>query len=77
MDKRRKPAFRFTAAADVALLKEVIVLEPYSAPHGEINKRWQTIVKNVGELYSAEAARKRFASILAEFKSENADQIRS
>ncbi|OXA37796.1 CUE domain-containing protein 2 [Folsomia candida] len=76
-ERKRKPAFRFKAGDDISLLREVIVEEPFAAPHGEINRRWESIVGRLGGKYSAETARKRFLLLVAEFKSENADQIKS
>lgn len=74
--KGRKKPYRFNAAADVILLKEVVVEEPYSAPHGEASKRWDAVVTNIGNLYSPETARKRFSALLVEFKKQDAAQIR-
>ena len=74
--KARKSAFRFNAAADIALLKEVLVVEPYAAPHGETSKRWNSIVSSSGSKFTSETARKRLAHLISQFKANNAQQIR-
>ena len=74
--KARKTAIRFHAVHDIAMLREVVVSEPYAAPHGEIAKRWATIVKSLGDGFTVDTCRKRFSVMIDHFKSKNAEQLR-
>ncbi|KAI9342185.1 hypothetical protein DFJ73DRAFT_944587 [Zopfochytrium polystomum] len=43
----RKPAIRFTIEMDIALMKEVISIEPFKAKFGETAGAWVTVANNV------------------------------
>ena len=80
--KRRKPTFRFRAGADVDLLKEVMNLQPFDAPHGETASRWEAVANNLCSVYGdgslvPKACRTRFDDLVEAFKTQQMDALRA
>ncbi|ETV97437.1 hypothetical protein H310_09765 [Aphanomyces invadans] len=78
---KRKPAYRFTIAADVDLLKEVVLVAPFDAGYGQTTARWDEIGDNMrsihGEAVTAICCRRRFDELLAAFKKATLKALRS
>lgn len=68
----RKKAFRFTAGKDVDLLKEIINIKPFDAPHGQTMERWKSVASNLCVIYGDRAVthvttKARFTDIMDAF----------
>ncbi|RHY20134.1 hypothetical protein DYB32_010101 [Aphanomyces invadans] len=78
---KRKTAFRFTIAADVDLLKEVVLVAPYDAAYGQTTARWDEIGDNMrgihGDAITALGCRKRFDDLLSAFKKATLKALRA
>ncbi|KAJ1552174.1 hypothetical protein HK096_001122 [Nowakowskiella sp. JEL0078] len=46
-NSKKKHAFRFTIAFDIALLKEVYNIQPFAAAHGKTKTVWTTVSENI------------------------------
>ncbi|RHZ07056.1 hypothetical protein DYB31_011669 [Aphanomyces astaci] len=79
--QRRKTAFRFKGCTDVELLKEVIYVRPYEAPHGEVRKRWTEVTEHLQRLYgdgiTVNATRKRFDDLMTAFNANTMAALRA
>ncbi|RHZ32232.1 hypothetical protein DYB37_012664 [Aphanomyces astaci] len=79
--QRRKTAFRFKGCTDVELLKEVIHVQPYEAPHGEVRKRWTEVTEHLQRLYgdgiTVNATRKRFDDLMTAFHANTMAALRA
>ncbi|RHY94951.1 hypothetical protein DYB37_001306 [Aphanomyces astaci] len=78
--QRRKTAFRFKGCTDVELLKEVIHVRPYEAPHGEVRKRWTKVTEHLQRLHgvgiTVNATRKRFDDLMTAFHADSMAALR-
>ncbi|GMF62454.1 unnamed protein product [Phytophthora fragariaefolia] len=72
---RKKKKFFLTQEADLALLKEILSVEPYAAEHGDKASRYQLVAENLSEHLEAElqdrTVKGRLKLLLAEFKRED------
>ncbi|RLN70390.1 hypothetical protein BBJ28_00020493 [Nothophytophthora sp. Chile5] len=70
--KAKKLRFFFSTAADLALLKEVGNLRPYSAGHGNKGQLYETVAANMSESFNAAlTARMVKEHLVSEFKAED------
>ncbi|KAG9417097.1 hypothetical protein AC1031_001485 [Aphanomyces cochlioides] len=80
-DSKRKAAFRFMTSSDIDLLKEVIHIQPFDAPHGQTAARWLVIESNLkaiyGESISSKGCRTRFGDLLLAFKQDTLTALRA
>ncbi|KAG9415562.1 hypothetical protein AC1031_009009 [Aphanomyces cochlioides] len=80
-DSKRKAAFRFKTSSDIDLLKEVIHIQLFDAPHGQTAARWLVIENNMkaiyGESISSKGCRTRFGDLLLAFKQDTLTALRA
>ncbi|CAK4312458.1 unnamed protein product [Aphanomyces euteiches] len=80
-ENKRKHAFRFKAASDVDLLKEVIYVQPFDAPFGQTKLRWDEVADQVTDIYgdvvTVMCCRKRFDDLMSAFKHDTVKALRA
>ena len=75
-DARRKKPFRFTPSDDIALLKEVIAVNPYE---GNIARTWVQVAENLlreDMRVDSRRCRERTQLLLDYFRKEDTDMLR-
>ncbi|KAG1683429.1 hypothetical protein DVH05_027492 [Phytophthora capsici] len=76
LQKRKRRKFYFSQTADLALLKEMLAVEPYAGAHGQIGARYQRVADNltahlrVKPKLSERTVKERFTLLMEEFKSD-------
>ncbi|KAG9408113.1 hypothetical protein AC1031_021350 [Aphanomyces cochlioides] len=74
-EKKRKSAYRFKAASDIDLLKEVMLIQPFAAAYGQTKSRWEEISDNF--VLTGQGCRKRFDDLIAAFKEQSTASLRA
>lgn len=71
---RKKQVF-FTQVADIALVKEMLITEPYAADNGQKKRKYELLTANLINHLSVKLGdlivKNRLVLLLAEFKMEN------
>ncbi|KAG9407141.1 hypothetical protein AC1031_001837 [Aphanomyces cochlioides] len=80
-ENKRKHAFRFKAASDIDLLKEVIHIQPFDAHFGQTKSRWDEVGNHMMEIYGDKVTvvgcRKRFDNLIHAFKQDAVKSLRA
>lgn len=76
---KRKRQFRFSAAADVMLLREVVAVNPFEQRYGNVLRAWQSIAQKLaahGILVDGRRCRERTQRLLEVYKKEDFQKLR-
>ncbi|KAG9409833.1 hypothetical protein AC1031_020139 [Aphanomyces cochlioides] len=80
-EKKRKSAYRFKAASDIDLLKEVMLIQPFAAAYGQTKSCWEEFSDNLcaiyGSVLTGQGCRKRFDDLMAAFKEQSTASLRA
>ncbi|KAG9415752.1 hypothetical protein AC1031_000130 [Aphanomyces cochlioides] len=81
-DGKRKDVFRFKAATDVDVLREVMRIQPFSADYGQTGRRWDELSRCMCEIHgdgsvNSYSCRRRFEDLLQNFKKDNMASLRA
>ncbi|KAJ3028475.1 UNVERIFIED_CONTAM: hypothetical protein HDU68_001622 [Siphonaria sp. JEL0065] len=82
---KRKQAYRFNAATDIALLKEIEHIQPYDAPHGQKAERWVEVSSRFNQACdfggnktaTPKNCQNRFEELIKRFKQDEMDSLRA
>ncbi|KAG1701906.1 hypothetical protein DVH05_010397 [Phytophthora capsici] len=78
-DKRasKRKKFHFTAEDDLALLREILNVQPFAAKHGSVTARYQDVTDNLNEhleeTLSLRTVKERFFLLVKEFKTTDSE----
>ncbi|EQC28599.1 hypothetical protein SDRG_13678, partial [Saprolegnia diclina VS20] len=79
--QKRKTAFRFRCASDIDLLREVVYIQPFAAPHGQTTDRWTKVATHVARIHGSgitpNNVRKRFDDLMSAFKQDSLSTLRA
>ncbi|KDO25913.1 hypothetical protein SPRG_08854 [Saprolegnia parasitica CBS 223.65] len=79
--QKRKTAFRFRCASDIDLLREVVYIQPFAAPHGQTTDRWTKVATQVAQIHGSgitpNNVRKRFDDLMSAFKQDSLSTLRA
>ncbi|KAF4029597.1 hypothetical protein GN244_ATG18691 [Phytophthora infestans] len=71
-ESKQAKKFHFTTGDDLALLREILSVQPYAAKHGSVTARYQDVADNfnehLGEELSLRTIKERFFLLLKDFK---------
>jgi hypothetical protein len=74
---RKSKKFYFTPADDLALLREILSVQPYAAKHGSITSRYQEVTDNLNEHLqtdlSVRTVKEHFFLLVKEFKATDCE----
>jgi hypothetical protein len=65
--RKRKCQFRFSNRDDIALVREIASISPFTAPHGKKESAWQVVTKNFNNLIEPTRPRVSTATIVRHF----------
>ncbi|ETW04692.1 hypothetical protein H310_03851 [Aphanomyces invadans] len=78
MGKAMHKQLAWSADMDLALLREVVRVEPYDGEYGTLTVRWKTIASSLSTLFECDipyrSARDHFESMVERFKSTDKAQ---
>ncbi|KAJ1526482.1 hypothetical protein HK096_011558 [Nowakowskiella sp. JEL0078] len=83
-DSKKKHVFHFTIAFDIALLKEVYNIQPFTTAYGKTKTAWTTVLENIVKALqlnpddiSPTTAPGRFTALLESFKKSDMESLQA